>query len=171
MTSASNDAAPEAAQSQQQVLEQACDRYGNDPALLIPILHEIQRHLGYIPDRALPWLAGRVQRSRAEIQGVISFYHDFRSTPPPATQLRVCMAESCLAMGAGQLYDHACQHLGVSSAGPHGTRQEQAQAEVNAVYCLGLCAQSPAIELNGQQYARVSTERLNRLLDAQQVTP
>lgn len=147
------------------VLERACAPYRNEPGNLLPILQAVQNELGFIPPSSVPWLAQQLQRSRAEIQGVISFYHDFRQEPPADLTLRVCMAESCLAMGAQALHDHACARLnpGASAAGQAAAARP---AQVQTVYCLGLCGQSPSVELNGKPYTRVSKERLEQLLNA-----
>ena len=142
------------------VLEQAAGRYQNEPGNLLPILHSVQHALGYIPPETIPWLAEKLQRSRAEIQGVISFYHDFRQSVPATTQVRVCMAESCLSMGAERLLAHAKNKLGCTQ----NDTATDGSASVQAIYCLGLCAQSPALQINGQQYARVNTDQLDALL-------
>jgi formate dehydrogenase subunit gamma len=146
------------------VLERACAPYRNEPGNLLPILQAVQNELGFIPPLAVPWLAQQLQRSRAEIQGVISFYHDFRQEPPADLTLRICMAESCLAMGAQALHDYACVHLN-PSASPTGQAAAACAKQVQTVYCLGLCAQSPCVELNGKPYTHVSKERLEQLLN------
>lgn len=142
-------------------LEQALQPWRDEPGNLLPVLHAVQKQLGYIPQEAVPWLASQLQRSRAEIQGVISFYHDFRQTPPAPVQVQVCMAESCLAMGARTLHQHAGKRLGVAATQARGAGQHD---PVQKVYCLGLCAQSPAVAINGVQYARMTPERLDDLL-------
>ncbi|MBP8814602.1 MAG: NAD(P)H-dependent oxidoreductase subunit E [Laribacter sp.] len=120
---------------------------------LLPLLHAIQAQFGYIPDAAVPRLAQALRQSRAEIDGVISFYRDFRRTPPKAHTLRLCRAESCQAMGAdtlAHLLDHALPADGPVACEP--------------VYCLGACACSPALELDGRLHARVTPDRLLELL-------
>ena len=120
---------------------------------LLPLLHAIQAQFGYIPDAAVPRLAQALRQSRAEIDGVISFYRDFRRTPPKAHTLRLCRAESCQAMGAdtlAHLLDHALPADGPVGCGP--------------VDCLGACACSPALELDGRLHARVTPDRLLELL-------
>src|SRR5690606_25333005 len=144
----------------QQVTRQAVQQYEGQLGNLLPILHAIQHVLGCIPASAVPLLAQALQRSRAEIQGVISFYPHFRETPAGAIVLEVCRAESCQAMGGNALAEHARQRLGCDF---HGTTANGA-VTLEPVYCLGLCAQSPAVMLNGQPHARMTPEKLDRLL-------
>ena len=132
------------------------DRHAGEPGPLLPILHDIQARFGHIPDAAVPVVARAIQRSRAEIHGVLRFYPDFRSTPPKAVELRVCAAESCQACNGRSLEAHA-QTL----AERHGPEQ----LELRPVYCLGLCSQSPAAMINGRLHARLTPERLEALLD------
>ncbi|MGB6105474.1 MAG: formate dehydrogenase subunit gamma [Pusillimonas sp.] len=147
----------------QQVARQALLRYEGQPGSLLPILHAVQHVLGCIPAAAVPVLAGALQRSRAEIQGVISFYPHFREKPAGAVVLEVCRAESCQAMGGNALAEHARQRLGCDF---HGTTANGA-VTLEPVYCLGLCAQSPAVMVNGQPHARMTPEKLDRLLQAE----
>ncbi|MDS1140604.1 formate dehydrogenase subunit gamma [Pusillimonas sp. SM2304] len=147
----------------QQVARQALQRFDGQPGNLLPVLHAIQHALGCIPAAAVPVLATALQRSRAEIQGVISFYPHFRETPAGAVVLEVCRAESCQAMGGNALADHARQRLGCDF---HGTTANGA-VTLEPVYCLGLCAQSPAVMVNGQPHARMTPEKLDRLLQAE----
>lgn len=144
-------------------LEQALQPWRDEPGNLLPVLHTVQESLGYIPHDAIPWLSAKLLLSRAEIQGVISFYNDFRQTPPPPVLVQVCMAESCKAMGADVLYAHACQRMGAAAQQTGTGGQPDA---VQKVYCLGLCAQSPAIAINGEQHARLTPEKLDQLLSA-----
>lgn len=144
-------------------LEQAVQPWRNEPGNLLPVLHAVQNLLGHIPNEAVTWLAAQLQRSRAEVQGVISFYHDFRQTPPPPVQVQVCMAESCLAMGAQALYQHACEGLNAATTNARNADQHD---PVQKVYCLGLCAQSPAVAINGVQHVRMTPEKLDCLLSA-----
>lgn len=148
-----------------QVASQALDRYEGQKGNLLPVLHAIQHALGCIPASAVPVLAESLQLSRAEIHGVISFYPHFRDTPAGAVTLQVCRAESCQAMGANALAEHARQRLGCDF---HGTTSNGA-VTLEPVYCLGLCAQSPAITLNGQPHARMTAAKLDSLLAAEGV--
>lgn len=130
-------------------------QYQSERGALLPLLHAIQDKLGYIPDSALQPIADALQLSRAEVFGVVSYYHHFRTTPPPQHQLQVCRAEACQAMGSDALWQHACQH-------------NHANVHHEAVYCLGLCATAPAIRWNEQPMARMHPDKLDQLLQQAQ---
>ena len=148
-----------------QIAKQALERYEGQKGSLLPILHAVQHGLGCIPASAVPVLAEGLQLSRAEIHGVISFYPHFRETPAGAVTLQVCRAESCQAMGGAALAEHARQRLGCDF---HSTTSNGA-VTLEPVYCLGLCAQSPAITLNGLPHARMTAAKLDSLLAAEGV--
>ena len=116
---------------------------------LLPILHGVQEALGHVPPAAVPEIAHALNLSRAEVHGVLTYYTHFRTTPPAGRVLQVCRAESCRTMGAEALHAQARQAGG---------------CEVETVYCLGLCAMSPAIMLDGEPHARMTPERLAALL-------
>ncbi|NBF01751.1 formate dehydrogenase subunit gamma [Pseudomonas sp. Fl5BN2] len=137
------------------------ERHKGSPGALLPILHEIQEGLGYIPDLAVPEIAHALNQSQAEVRGVISFYHDFRTAPPARHILRLCRAESCQSHGSEQLAAHLRERLQLDD---HGSSAD-GSISLRPVYCLGACACSPALELDGQLHARVSAERLDALLD------
>ena len=130
------------------------------PGPLIEVLHAIQAQLGYVPPAAVPLVASELNLSRAEVHGVVSFYHYFRSTPPGAHTVSVCRAESCQAVGAEALADHARQRLGVDF---HETTPD-GRFSLEPVYCLGNCACSPAVMIDGRLHGRVTPERLDALL-------
>ena len=132
------------------------------PGPLIEVLHAIQAALGYVPPAAVPLVADGLNLSRAEVHGVVSFYHYFRSTPPGAHTVSVCRAESCQAMGAESLAAHARQRLGVDF---HQTTPD-GRFSLEPVYCLGNCACSPAVMIDGRLHGRVTPERLDALLVA-----
>jgi len=143
-----------------QVTRQVLTRFEGQQGTLLPILHAIQQVLGYIPAISVPVLAQALQRSRAEIQGVISFYPHFRQTPAGRHVLGICRAEACQAMGGEALAESARQQLGCDF---HSTRSDGG-VTLEPVYCLGLCAQSPALMLDGQPHARMNPEKLDALL-------
>ncbi|MBB5215199.1 formate dehydrogenase subunit gamma [Parapusillimonas granuli] len=145
------------------VTRQAIARHAGMQGNLLPILHAIQHALGCIPAGAVPVLAQALQLSRAEIHGVIRFYPHFRQRPAGPVRLEICRAESCQAMGANALADHARRHLACDF---HETSPD-GKVTLEPVYCLGLCAQSPAVMVNGQPHARVTPQKLDRLLQAQ----
>ena len=159
-TPASPAAAQPASDAVKQAALNAVNRYAGQKGNLLPVLHDIQHTLGYIPDEAVPVLSEALQLSRAEIHGVITFYPHFHSKPMAPTVLEMCRAESCQAMGANRLIDHARQKLGCDF---HETSQN-GQVSLEPVYCLGLCAQSPAVMVNGQPHARVTPAKLDKLL-------
>lgn len=122
------------------------------PGALLPALHALQDALGYIPSAAVAMLADVFNLSRAEVHGVISFYHDFRTAPPAKHIVRVCCAEACQSMGSDRLLVHAEQ-------GRDG------EIAVERVYCLGHCAASPAVVIDGAPHARVTPGRLDKLIN------
>jgi formate dehydrogenase subunit gamma len=134
------------------------------PGGLMPILHAIQEEIGYVPPDAVPIIATSLNLSRAEVHGVISFYHDFRSEPPGRHVMHVCRAESCQAVGADALLAHARERLGVQL---HGTSADGA-VTLEPVYCLGNCALSPAVMVDKNVYGRVSPARLDAILETLQ---
>jgi formate dehydrogenase subunit gamma len=130
------------------------------PGPLIEVLHAIQAQLGYVPPAAVPLVAAELNLSRAEVHGVVSFYHFFRSTPAGAHTVSVCRAESCQAVGGEALAAHARQRLGVEF---HETTPD-GRFSLEPVYCLGNCACSPAVMIDGRLHGRVSPERFDALL-------
>ncbi len=142
-------------QAAETAAEEACSRHGNDPASLIEILHDLQEEVGCVPQAALPVIAKALNRSRAEIHGVVSFYHDFREKPAGAVTVKVCRAEACQSMGALDLIDQICRRHGIA-LGETGTDG----VTVEPVYCLGNCALSPAALVNGKPYGRLDVDRL-----------
>ena len=138
-----------------------CTAHGNRPADLIEILHEIQASLGYVPEGATQMLASALNLSRAEVHGVISFYHDFNRAPPGRHIVRVCRAEACQAVGCESLAKHAETSLGIS----FGKTRGDGQARLEAVYCLGNCALGPSVMIDGQLHGRVDAARFDALMD------
>lgn len=132
------------------------------PGNLLPILHGIQDSLGYIPPQAVADIAQALALSHAEVHGVISFYHYFRQTPPGKHTLKLCRAESCQAMGSKALEQHAKQQLGIDF---HETTAD-GLFSLEAVYCLGNCACSPAITLDDTLHGRVTADKLDHLIAA-----
>jgi formate dehydrogenase subunit gamma len=143
-------------------VEGAIMRHRDRPGALLPILHDIQEALHHVPPDSLPVIASALNLSRAEVHGVVSFYHDFRESASGRHMLRVCRAESCQAVGANALLNHAHKLLGIPL---HGTTADGA-ITLEAVYCLGNCALSPAIEVDGKVYGRMTEQRLDRMVEA-----
>ncbi|KAA9132522.1 formate dehydrogenase subunit gamma [Marinihelvus fidelis] len=127
---------------------------------LLEILRTVQAELGWIPPAAVPAIARAIDRSRAEVQGVIGFYHDFRQQPGGSETLWVCRAEACQAMGADRLEAHVRQRLDVDW---HGTTAD-GRFTLEPVYCLGNCACTPSIRIGDDVYARVTPERFDAIL-------
>lgn len=132
------------------------DQHRDRPAPLLPLLHAVQEALGHVPADAVPMIARALQLSRAEVHGVLSFYHHFRSQPPGRHVLQICRAEACQACGAEALLAEAEQLFGCRA---DSTRDDGALT-LEPVYCLGLCATSPALQLDGRLHGRVTPERL-----------
>ncbi|MCC7010322.1 MAG: formate dehydrogenase subunit gamma [Acidobacteria bacterium] len=132
----------------------------DEPGALLPVLHAVQHALGYVPPDAVPLIAHGLNLSRAEVHGVVSFYHYFRETPPGRHTIHLCRAESCQAMNSRALEAHAKTALGVEF---HQTTADGAFT-LEPVYCLGNCACSPAVMIDGELYGRVSSERFDELV-------
>lgn len=128
---------------------------------LLPILHGLQSHFGYIPSQAVPTVAQLLNLSRAEIHGVISFYDWFQDEPSGDNTLFICRAEACQAMGAAALEEAIKQHLGIDY---HQTSAD-GRVRLQPVYCLGNCACSPAAMINEKLYSRVTVQSLTETLD------
>jgi len=130
------------------------------PGALLPILHALQEHFGYVDPAAVPLVAEALNLSRAEVHGVLTFYHDFRQTPPGRHVVRVCRAEACQSMGADRLVEHIKGKLGV---GFHETTAD-GRFTLEQVFCLGDCACSPAVMLDGKLHGRVDAARFDQLI-------
>ncbi|MBC7995420.1 MAG: formate dehydrogenase subunit gamma [Rhizobacter sp.] len=131
-----------------------------EPGALLPILHELQDALGHIPADVVPEIASALNLSRAEVHGVITYYHHFRAEPAVGKVVQICRAESCQAMGADALIAHARQTLGCSMPGHSKDRA----FTLEAAYCLGLCASSPAMVVGDDVHARVTPQRFDALI-------
>jgi formate dehydrogenase subunit gamma len=140
----------------------AVERNSHRDGPLIEILHEVQAEFGCIPSGAVQLIARALNLSRAEVHGVVTFYHHFRSKAPGRHVLQICRAESCQAAGGRALERHAQQRLGVG----FGETTPDGRLTLEAVYCLGLCACSPAAMLDDEVHGRVTAERLDALIDA-----
>ena len=146
--------------SAHEIVGQAIERQKDRPGGLLPLLHDIQDRLGHVPQDALPEIAKALNLSRAEVHGVVTFYHHFRSEKPGKQVVRICRAEACQAMGANELVAHAKKTLGVDF---HGTT-EDGRFTLEAVYCLGNCACSPAIMIDDDLHGRVTPGRFDELV-------
>lgn len=135
------------------ILGRILDAHRQQPGALLPVLHEVQDAIGFIPAETVPAIAAALNLSRAEVHGVISYYHHFRQQAPGRHVVRVCCAEACQAVGAEALAEHAqarCTGSGVT---------------LEPVYCLGLCACGPAVQIDETQlHAAMTPAKFDALL-------
>jgi len=136
-------------------------RWRELPGACLPILHALQDEFGYVHPEAIPLIADTLALSRAEVLGVIEFYHDFRQEPPGRHLLKVCRAESCQSMGCEALVSHLRSRLGIEM----DETTSDGELTLKTVYCLGNCALSPAVLLDDRPFGRVSPQRVDELLD------
>jgi formate dehydrogenase subunit gamma len=148
--------------SQHDAVAPLIERHRDVPGGLLPLLHDVQDALGCVPDEVVPQIAQALNLSRAEVHGVITYYHHFRREPAGRTVVQVCRAEACQSCGADDLMAHAERTLGCAS---HGTRADGAFT-LEPVYCLGLCASSPAMKVGERLHARVTPEKFDRIVGA-----
>ncbi|GAB2183421.1 formate dehydrogenase subunit gamma [Roseibium sp. LAB1] len=127
---------------------------------LLPMLHGLQAEFGYVPQAAVELIADALNLSRAEVHGVISFYHDFRKAPAGRHVIKICRAEACQAVGGEALGEAVLARLGLDW---HGTTRNGA-VTLEPVYCLGLCACAPAAMIDGKVIGRVTEDRMTRIL-------
>ncbi|WP_198969635.1 formate dehydrogenase subunit gamma [Xylophilus sp. ASV27] len=137
-------------------------RHRGSPGALMPLLHAVQDALGHVPAAAVPLMAQALNLSRAEVHGVIRHYPHFREAPAGRHVVQVCRAESCQALGADALMAHAAQVLHCAE---HATREDGA-VTLEPVYCLGLCASSPAVMVDGRLHARMTPQKFDRIAAA-----
>lgn len=126
--------------------------FGGRPELLVQMLHGFVERFGWISDDAIRQLAGELNISRADVHGVVSYYHDFRTDAPGKHIIKLCAAEACQAMGSRELEAHARERLG------------DQDVTLEPVYCLGNCACSPAVMVDGKTYGRVSKARFDEIV-------
>lgn len=146
--------------AEREAVQQACKELKSVAGPLLPILHALQSAIGYIPDDAVPLIASELNLSRAEVHGVVSFYHYFRKDLPGRHVVHVCRAEACQALGAVELEAHAKRALGIDF---HQTTADRA-VSLEPVYCLGNCSLGPSIMIDKQLRGRVSPRRFDELV-------
>ncbi|TPK36100.1 MULTISPECIES: formate dehydrogenase subunit gamma [unclassified Mesorhizobium] len=127
---------------------------------LLPILHNIQEEFGHVPQAALPVIADGLNLSRAEVHGVVTFYHDFRARPAGRHVLKLCQAEACQSMGSDVVAARIKQLLGIDF---HETAKD-GSVTLEPVYCLGLCACSPSAMLDGEVIGRLDNEKIEEIV-------
>ena len=139
----------------------SCTQLKSLDGALMPILHSVQDALGYIPKDAVPLIASELNLSRAEVHGVLSFYHYFRTQPPGRHVVHICRAEACQSVGAAALQTHARKRLGIDF---HQTTAD-GSISLEPVYCLGNCSLGPSLMLDKQLHGRVTSERFDELIE------
>lgn len=144
---------------EKQVIEGWVQQNGAGREQLLPLLHAIQDEIGYVDDLAVPLLAAALNLSRADVHGVVTFYHDYRRKPAGRHVVKLCRAESCQARGGAAIEAAASQRFGV----PIGETRRDGQVSLEPVYCLGLCAIGPNALVNGRPMARIDAAALDRI--------
>ena len=147
--------------SLQEIVESAIASHRGKVGALLPVLHSIQDKLGHIPKQAVPMIAQAMSLSRAEVHGVMSFYHDFRGEPAGKHIIHLCRAEACQAMGSRELEQHVMDRLGIG----YGETTADGLVSLEPVYCLGNCACTPSIRVNDDIHARVTAQKFDELID------
>jgi formate dehydrogenase subunit gamma len=135
-------------------------RHSSREGPLLPILHDINSAFGCVPEACVPVIAEALNLSRAEVHGVVTFYHDFRRKPGGRRTVKICRAEACQAMGCEALVADTEEHLGVTC----GETTVDGAVTLDTVYCLGLCATAPAAMFDGHLHGRVTAETLRALI-------
>jgi formate dehydrogenase subunit gamma len=145
----------------QQRASEIIDAHREVEGAALPILHALQEAFGHIPEDAVPLIAQALNLTRAEIHGIVTFYHDFRRSAPGRHVLKLCRAEACQSVGGDALADHARARLRVG----WGETTGNGAVTLEPVFCLGLCACGPAAMLDGQVVGRLDRQRLDAMLD------
>lgn len=143
------------------IASEIINNFGAKPEMLVQILHAFVERYAYISETAIRQIANELNLSRADVHGVVSFYHDFRTTEPGKRVVKICQAESCQAMGSRALTAHAEKVLGIRM----NDTSSDGETTLEPVYCLGNCACSPAVMIGDNVYGRVNPAKLDQLLD------
>ncbi|HEY4251739.1 MAG TPA: formate dehydrogenase subunit gamma [Roseomonas sp.] len=144
------------------VTQVVLDRHAGMEGAALPVLHEIHAALGFVPAEAIPIVAHALNRSRAEIHGVVTFYHDFRAAPPGRHVVKLCQAEACQSMGSAAVAAAVAQRLGIAL----GQSSADGQLTLEPVYCLGLCACAPAAMVDGEVLGRLDADAIEDIAQA-----
>jgi formate dehydrogenase subunit gamma len=129
-----------------------CARYNNKPDQLLEILHDLQEEVGHVPETSLPVIAKALNLSRAEVYGVVTFYHDYHMKPQAKHVIKICAAEACQSMGGRDLMALAAKLT------------KGKKVTIEKTYCLGLCAQSPSMMVNGKVMAKIDAKKFKSVL-------
>ena len=141
-----------------QAASKIIEQFDSRPEMLVQILHAFLDRFGWITDAAIRQLASELNLSRADVHGVVSYYHDFRTSPPGKHVVKICEAEACQSMGSRELSEHAQESLGL------GMHESNDDVTLEPVYCLGNCACSPAIMVDGKTFGRVNADRFDEIV-------
>lgn len=141
---------------------QVIEEYRHLEGATMPILHAVQETFGYVPDPVIPMIAERLNLSRAEVYGVVTFYHDFRREPPGRHVVKLCAAEACQSMGGKALAAHAQERFGIDM----GETSEDGAVTLEPIYCLGLCACAPAAMVDGRLIGRLDEDAIDDIAEA-----
>ncbi len=153
------DAREATAEEIEDLIGQLIARHVERRGALLPLLHDLQSAIGYVPDAAVPAIARGLNLSRAEVHGVVTFYHDFRRVPPPRHVVKLCRAEACQARGGRRIEAAAAERLGVAM----GEARADGQVALEPVYCLGLCAIGPSALVDGRPVSRLDEAGLESI--------
>jgi formate dehydrogenase subunit gamma len=146
--------------SHDQLVREIIDAHAGVEGATLPILHRVQEAIGYVPDSALPIIAEGLNISRAEIYGVVTFYHDFHREPQGRHVVKLCRAEACQSVGGREIAERVKKKLGVD----FGETSPDGRVTLEAVYCLGLCACAPSAMVDGKLVGRIDNEAADRLV-------
>lgn len=141
------------------LVERWLDRHGTGRDQLLPLLHAVQEEIGHVDDTLVPAIAAGLNLTRADVHGVLTFYHDFRRQPAGRHVVKLCRAESCQARGGGVIEAAASERLGVAM----GETRRDGQVTLEPVYCLGLCAIGPNALVDGRPLAGIDRAALERI--------
>jgi formate dehydrogenase subunit gamma len=130
-----------------------CAHYGNKPDQLLEILHDLQEEVGHVPEQSLPVIAKALNLSRAEVYGVVTFYHDYHMQPQKKHVIKICSAEACQSMGGRALIELA-----------EKLTKDKKKVSIEKTYCLGLCASAPSMMINHEVIARVDAKKLRAVV-------
>ena len=144
----------------EQTTSEIVKQFDAKPEMLVQILQAIVMRYGWVSEEAIRQLADEVNLSRADVYGVVTYYHDFRTEPPGEHIVKICQAEACQAMGSRTLTDHARRSLGAD------LQKTNEDVTLEPVYCLGNCACAPAVMIDGKTHGRVNPDRFDELVAA-----
>lgn len=142
-----------------ETLNIAIERHRHQRGALLPLLHAVVDEIGFVPDDAVPDIAAALNLSRAEVHGVISFYHDFRRKPAGRHVVKICRAEACQARGGAAIEAAAAERLGIAM----GSTSADGRVTLEPIYCLGLCATGPNALVDGVPLSRIDGAKLDAI--------